>query len=99
MDGQFLDVEGWSSKKEKSFIELLHVVHGRNEISGGRLENIMLVGLQSRMNVEFGGFTETSVLNRFNMLRRRCKIFNVIFSDSDFQWNRAKNWITIPKQK
>ncbi|KAG8372472.1 hypothetical protein BUALT_Bualt12G0069700 [Buddleja alternifolia] len=33
------------------------------------------------------------------MLCRRCKIFSVIFSDSDFKRNRTKNWITAPKQK
>ncbi|KAG8364650.1 hypothetical protein BUALT_Bualt18G0019400 [Buddleja alternifolia] len=99
MDGQFPDAEGWSLEKEKFFIELLHTARGHNNISGGRLENNVLVSLQNRMNVEFGGFTETSVLNRFNMLRRRCKIFNVIFSDSDFKWNRVKNWITAPKHK
>ncbi|KAG8374059.1 hypothetical protein BUALT_Bualt11G0091500 [Buddleja alternifolia] len=99
MDGQFQDADGWLLEKEKFFIELLHATLGSNEISGGRLENNVLVGLQYRMNVEFGGFSETSVLNRFNMLRRRCKIFNVIFSDSDFKWNRARNWITTPKQK
>ncbi|KAG8368786.1 hypothetical protein BUALT_Bualt15G0083000 [Buddleja alternifolia] len=99
MDGQFPDAEGWSLEKEKFFIELLHAACGRNDTSGGRPENNVLLGLQNRMNVEFGGFTETAVLNRFNMLRRSCKIFNVIFSNSDFRWNRAKNWITATKQK
>ncbi|KAG8377658.1 hypothetical protein BUALT_Bualt08G0055800 [Buddleja alternifolia] len=99
MDEQFPDADGWSLEKEKFFIELLHAARGRNEISGGRLENTVLVGLVNMMNDEFGGFTETSVENRFNMLRRRCKIFNVIFSDSDFKWNKKKNWITAPNQK
>ncbi|KAG8390604.1 hypothetical protein BUALT_Bualt01G0100800 [Buddleja alternifolia] len=70
MDGQFPDAEGWSLGKEKFFFELLHIACGRNEINGGRLENNVLVGLQYRMNVEFGGFTETSVLNRFNINTR-----------------------------
>ncbi|KAG8384119.1 hypothetical protein BUALT_Bualt04G0085200 [Buddleja alternifolia] len=99
MDGINQAAHGWTVEAKNFFIDLLHEVRGCNDIRGNSVDNNLLESWSNRLNHKLGGFTISSVQNRFDMLYRWFHIFNVITSDSGFHWDRVENLIKSSKKK